>query len=241
MVRRHHGDEVAVDVAGRLGLHGVHHLGHRGFVFGEESAFIRCRSLLRRRMSFMREHREHQRRSGESDEEAHAEDRRAQAGFEKSQHRRSTFSGSSSNALQTACMGGDAWRRILFRRQATIFARDSIHVIVSPWPMSFPRCRSGSRDKASVCGQKSSGYKGLPHHARKPHVPGSKFFFAENVRPRAGEPARRQHPHHRVHEALSDLRRARRGLPGLGSRRQRLSSTASTISPRRFTATPIPR
>ena len=86
MVRRHHGDEVAVDVAGRLCLHGAHHPVHRGLVFGEESAFIRSRSLLRRRMSFVREHREHQRRCGESDEEAHAEDRRAQAGFEKLQH-----------------------------------------------------------------------------------------------------------------------------------------------------------
>src|SRR6266446_6202778 len=73
-------------------------------------------------------------------------------------------------------------------------------------------------DKASVCGQKSSGYKGLPLHARKPHVSGFKLFFAKNVRPRAGEPARRQHPHHRVHEAVSNLRRARRGLSCLGSR-----------------------
>jgi hypothetical protein len=66
--------------------------------FGKERAFIRCRGLLRPRMSFVREHRECQRRRGESDEEAGAEDRRTQAGLEKSQHRRSTFSGSSSNA-----------------------------------------------------------------------------------------------------------------------------------------------
>src|SRR6185312_8291475 len=57
-----------------------------------------------------------------------------------------------------------------------------------------------TRGKASVCGGKSSGYKGLSHHFRKPHVPGFKFFFAENVRSRAGEPARRQQPYHRVHE-----------------------------------------
>ena len=36
------------------------------------------------------------------------------------------------------------------------------------------------------------------------------------------EPARRQHPHHRVHEAVSDLCRARRGLPGVRCRRQRI-------------------
>ena len=38
-----------------------------------------------------------------------------------------------------------------------------------------------SRDKASVCGQKFSSYKGLPHYSRKPHVPGFKFFLAKNV------------------------------------------------------------
>ena len=46
MVRRHHGDEVAIDVAGRLYLHGAHHPGHGGLVFGKESAFIRCRGLF---------------------------------------------------------------------------------------------------------------------------------------------------------------------------------------------------
>jgi hypothetical protein len=38
-----------------------------------------------------------------------------------------------------------------------------------------------SRDKASVCGQKFSSYKGLPHYSRKPHVPGFKFLLAKNV------------------------------------------------------------
>jgi hypothetical protein len=52
MVRRHHGDEVAVDVAGRLCLHRAHHPGHRGLVFGEEGAFVRVAALLRRLMSF---------------------------------------------------------------------------------------------------------------------------------------------------------------------------------------------
>jgi hypothetical protein len=40
MMRRHHGDEIAVDVAGRFCLHRGHHPVHRGLVFGEEGAFI---------------------------------------------------------------------------------------------------------------------------------------------------------------------------------------------------------
>lgn len=40
MVRGHHGDEVAVDVAGRLCLHAAHHLAHRDLVLGKESAFV---------------------------------------------------------------------------------------------------------------------------------------------------------------------------------------------------------
>jgi hypothetical protein len=44
-----------------------------------------------------------------------------------------------------------------------------------------PRSPGISRDKAVVCGQKASGYKGLPHHSGKPHVPRFKLFIAENV------------------------------------------------------------
>jgi hypothetical protein len=40
MMRDHHGDEVAIDVAGRLHRHIVHHLGHGGFVLGEVRRFV---------------------------------------------------------------------------------------------------------------------------------------------------------------------------------------------------------
>jgi len=39
-MRRHHRDEVLVDVAGGLDLHRRHHLGHRGLVLGEERSFV---------------------------------------------------------------------------------------------------------------------------------------------------------------------------------------------------------
>jgi hypothetical protein len=43
MMRNHHGDEVAIDVARRFHRHVVHHLRHGGVVFGEIRRFIaRC-------------------------------------------------------------------------------------------------------------------------------------------------------------------------------------------------------
>ena len=76
---------------------------------------------------------------------------------------------------------------------------------------------------------------------RKAHVPDSDSSSHTNVKLARWQPAGQQHPHHRVHEALSDLRRTRRGLPGLGFSTATSSSTASTISPRRLTATRIRR
>ena len=101
------------------------------------------------------------------------------------------------------------------------FCAPWIHVSVSPRP-SFPRYRRTAPTKRWFASRKPAAIRACPTMLGSSHVSGSKFLVAKNVRPRAGEPARRQHPHHRVHEALSDLRRARRGLPGLGSRRQRL-------------------
>src|SRR5271166_6963715 len=70
VMRGHHGHEIAVDVAGRLGRHVVHHLRHRRVDLAEKGALLggHCRSgrvrLLRKR----------KRRHGKSDEKAKADD-----------------------------------------------------------------------------------------------------------------------------------------------------------------------
>src|ERR1700738_5234938 len=56
MMWGHHGGEIAVDVAGRLDRHVVHHLDHRGLVLFPEWSFVdgNCRRRRRSRMGFVR-------------------------------------------------------------------------------------------------------------------------------------------------------------------------------------------
>jgi hypothetical protein len=70
MMRRHHRDEIAVDVAGRLGAHAVHHLRHRRVGLFQERAFLgRRRRWLRTRIV-----RQHKKGEGGDDQYARAED-----------------------------------------------------------------------------------------------------------------------------------------------------------------------
>jgi len=72
----HHGDEIAVDVAGRLDRHVVHHLDHRGLVLFPERSFVdgNCRRWRRGRMGFVRKD---EWRKCKCDKKARAKDRRA--------------------------------------------------------------------------------------------------------------------------------------------------------------------
>jgi hypothetical protein len=56
MMGSHHGDEITVDVAGRLDRHVVHHLDHRGLVLFPERSFVdsNCRRRRRGRVGFVR-------------------------------------------------------------------------------------------------------------------------------------------------------------------------------------------
>jgi hypothetical protein len=79
MVRIHHRDEVAINVAGRLGRHVVHHLGHGGVVLLQERALLGAQgSLGSGRVRFMRECK---RRHSECDENARGKERGAEAGL----------------------------------------------------------------------------------------------------------------------------------------------------------------
>ncbi|MGX1399892.1 hypothetical protein AB7M70_009301 [Bradyrhizobium japonicum] len=82
MMRAHHCDEVAIDVAGRLGRHVVHHLGHRRFVFFQKRTLLRAhRGRRGGRMGFMREH---ERRECKREQNWRGKERRAEAGPEPS-------------------------------------------------------------------------------------------------------------------------------------------------------------
>jgi hypothetical protein len=77
MMRVHHGNEVAIDVAGRLRRHVVHHLGHRRVVLFQERGFLGAQPCRRiGRMGFVSKQ---LRRSRKSYEQPGAEDRRGKS------------------------------------------------------------------------------------------------------------------------------------------------------------------
>ena len=72
MMRVHHGDEVAVDIAARLDRHVVHHFGHGVIVLFQERGLAgRGRCRLCGGTGFLREQ---MRRKGECDQKTRCED-----------------------------------------------------------------------------------------------------------------------------------------------------------------------